>query len=111
MRVKLPPPLSKQQKKATNYEVQNQIAENVRNLTTNIIALMLWQLHEQEGFGKKRLLRFHKSFVPVIKELQDYYAMHTADETEWVCKYKLKQMGIDIDNMDDILNIKVAYKN
>lgn len=111
MRVKIPPKLSVQQKKAMDHELQNQIAENVQKLTTNIIALMLWQLHEQEGFGKKKLLRFHKAFVPAIKELQDYYEMHTADETEWVCKYKLKEMGIDLDNMEDILNIKVAYKN
>lgn len=111
MRVKIPPKLSAKQQNAMDREMYRQIAENVRNLTSNIIALVLWQLHEQEGFGKKKLLRFHKDFLPALKELQDYYEMHTADETEWVCKYKLKQMGIDVDNMEDILKLQIAYKN
>lgn len=110
MRVKIPPKLSVQQKKAMEYELYNQIAEGVRNLSTNFTAIVLWQLHEQEGYGKTKLLRFYKNFVPKIKELQDYYEMHSVADTEWLCKYKLKEMGIDLDNMDDILNIKVAYK-
>lgn len=110
MRVKLPAKLSVQQKKAMMDEIQNQIAENVQKLTTNIVALMLWQLHEQEGFGKKKLLKFHQAFVPAIKELQNYYEMHSAEDTEYLCKYKLRQLGIDLDNMEDILNIKIAYK-
>lgn len=111
MRVKLPPKLSEQQKKAMRNEICNQIADNMPTLSQNLIALVLWQLHEQEGFGKKRLLRFFDNFVPKIRELQEYYEMYAVEDTEWVCKYKLKELGIDLDKMGDILNIKVAYKN
>ena len=110
MRVKLPTKLSVQQHKAMMDEVQNQIADNVKLMSANIVAIMLWQLHEQEGFGKKRLMRFHETFVPKIKELQQYYAMHSVEDTEWLCKHQLKEIGIDVDNMEDILNIKVVYK-
>jgi hypothetical protein len=110
MKVKIPPKLSVAQKKAMMGEVNRQIAESVSGLSTNFVAVMLWELHEQKGWGKKQLLDFHKKFVPALKELQEYYLMNTAQETDFICKYKLKEIGIDVDKLDDILNIEIAYK-
>jgi hypothetical protein len=110
MRVRLPKKLTAAQHKAMMDEVQNQIGENIERLTSNLVAIVLWELHEQEGWGKTKLLRFHKKFVGTLKELQDYYVMHTAEETDFICKRELQKVGINVDELDDILHIKVAYK-
>ena len=98
------------QKKAMNEEIYRQIFENVQKLTLHIEALMLWQLHEQLGFGKKRLMRFYNAFVPAIQEMQDYYELHDAEDAEWLCNKKLKDLGIDLAELNDVLNIRIEYK-
>jgi hypothetical protein len=111
LKVRIPKELSARQKKAMNEELQNQIAESLEGLTSNIVAVVLWELRQQKGWGKKQLLDFHGKFVQTLKELQDYYLMHTAQETDFICKYMLKQeVGIDVDALDDILHIQVKYK-
>ena len=110
MKSRVPWKPSVKQKKAMSVEINRQIFENVEKLTTNIEALMLWQLHEQLGWGKKRLLKFYNAFLPAIQEMQDYYAMHDSDDAEWLCKYKLREIGIDLDKMNGIVTLGIAYK-
>ena len=93
-------------KKAINDEVNRQISEGVEKLSQNITATVLWQLHEQLGFGKKRLLRFHKKFAPALKELQDFYQMHSQEETDFLVRHKLKEIGVDIDALDSVFPMK-----
>lgn len=85
-----------------------QTGENVRKLSLNIQALVLWSLHQQLGFGKKRLLEFQKDFLPLIEELQEYYQTENADETQFICLYKLKnEVGINVEELDSMFDIKV----
>lgn len=93
-------------KKAINDEVYRQIAEGVGNMSKDLTALVLWQLHVQKGWGKKRLLDFHKDFAPALKELQDFYQMHSQEDTEFLVKYKLKEIGVDVDALDVLIPIK-----
>lgn len=93
-------------KKAINDEVNRQIAEGVEKLSQNLEALVLWQLHEQLGFGKKRLLRFHKKFAPALAELQNFYQMQSQEETDFLVKYKLKEIGVDIEKLDSAFPIR-----
>lgn len=93
-------------KKAIQDETYRQIAEGIENLSKDITAVVLWQLHEQEGYGKKKLLRFHKDFVPALKALQDFYQMHSQEETDFLVRYKLKEIGVDIDALDSVIPIK-----
>ena len=66
-------PLSNKVRKAINDEVNRQTGENVRKLSVNIQALVLWALHQQFGFGKKRLLQFQEAFLPVPVSLSNKY--------------------------------------
>lgn len=94
--------------KSIQQEISRQTGENVRKLSLNIQALVLWSLHQQLGFGKKRLLKFQKNFLPLIEDLQEYYQAEDANETEFICLYKLKnEVGIDVEKLDSMFNMKV----
>lgn len=69
-------------------------------LTTNVEAIILWQLHEKHGFGKKRLLQFLDETTPLINGILDRYDYKKDDDAIWVCKHKLKtELGIDLDEV------------
>ena len=55
--------LSKAEQKALDIEVRKAIAEMDDANTREFDAMVLWILHEQFGFGPKRLKKFHDSFV------------------------------------------------
>ena len=101
-------PLPNKTRKAINDEINRQTGENVRKLSHNIQALVLWSLRKQLGWGKKRLLRFQKNFMPLIQELQEYYQLDNASETEFVCLHKLKnEVGIDVENLNEMFQIEI----
>lgn len=104
-------PLTNRERKALEAEINRQTAQNVKNLSLNLQALVLWQLHEQEGWGKKKLLRFQKRFLPMIQELQRFYELENASETDFVCRYKPKnEVGIDVENLDEMFEFQVVMK-
>lgn len=104
--------LTNREFKALRNEINRQTAQNVRKLCKNIQALMLWELREQEGWGKAKLLRFQKKFVPAIKQLEEYYMSESADETDYICAYKLKhELGIDLQDLDDIIDFRINIKD
>lgn len=104
-------PLTNRERKALEAEINRQTAQNVKNLSLNLQALVLWELHEQEGWGKKKLLRFQKDFLPMIKELQRFYELENASETDFVCRYKLKnEVGIDVEKLDEMFEFQVVMK-
>lgn len=104
-------PLTNRERKALENEINRQTAQNVKNLSLNLQALVLWQLHEQRGWGKKQLLEFQKAFLPAIKELQRFYELENASETDFVCRYKLKnEVGIDVEALDEMFEFQVVMK-
>ena len=108
MKAHLPTKIPNKVRKALMDEINKQTGDNVKGLSKNLTALVLWSLHEQLGYGKKRLLRFQKKFLPLIVALQDYYQADNATETEFVCLYKLKnEVGIDVETLDDMFQIQV----
>lgn len=108
MKANLPTKIPSKLRKALVDEVNKQTAENVQNLSMHLQALVLWSLHQQLGFGKKRLLKFQKAFLPLIEQLQEYYEAKNADETEFICLHRLKhEVGIDVEQLDQMFTIKV----
>ena len=98
--------------RAMRNEINRQTAHNVRKLCKNIQALMLWELREQEGWGRTKILRFQKRFVPSIRMLEEYYLSESADETDFICAYKLKhELGIDLMDLDDIIDLKIKIND
>ena len=89
--------LSVAERKAMRMEIQRQIVESNRTHEIELDALVLWVLHEQFGFGSKRLKRFYDAFVSVFEELNERYLTDTKDEGLRLCTYKLKEIGVDVE--------------
>ena len=102
------PKLTKRQREAMDAELNAQIAKQVPKLAHNIMALVLWYLHEKEGYGRERLTRLNREFAPAIRDLQQYYEMSSHDDTEWLVKKKLRDIGVDVEALDNELGVEVA---
>lgn len=99
------------ERKVLTREVDLQIARNVRGLGKNLLAVYLWQLHEQQGYGKKRLLRAAKKFRQIIKELEEFYDFKNGEDMEFLYKYRLKtECGVDVDELDDVFDFKIVME-
>lgn len=88
--------MSASEKKAMNLEIQRQLAEYDRKNLAELDAMILWVLHDQFGFGPKRLRQYYDSFQTCTDELVKRYEMDTGDEI-WLCTQKLKAIGVDIE--------------
>ena len=96
MKALIPAKLSKSQRDAMNREINRQILENDEKFAMDADASVLWTLHTVFGFGKKRLRRFYEENLKMHNEMREFYQLNT-DETFWLCRYKLKNYGIDIE--------------
>ena len=91
--------LSAAEKKAMNLEIKRQLAKYDAKHKLELQALVLWQLHEQFGFGEKRLKRFYNNFDASIEALIGRYQLEDTDSI-WLCTLKLKDIGIDIEEWE-----------
>ena len=92
--------LTAAEKKAINIEVQKRLVEHTVKHALEIDALFLWYLHEELGFGIKRLKKVFFGFAPKIDELCDRYEMHDEGDDIWLCTQKLKELGVDLEQWD-----------
>lgn len=88
------------QEKAMKKEIRRQCAEYNRAHKNEIVALVLWEIHEQLGLGAVRLRRFFDNFDQTLDAMLDHYEMSDED-TCWICTQKLKDIGIDIEAWQD----------
>ena len=106
------PRLSNKERKEIRKEIRYQTAENVKNLSLNIQAIVLWNVHVQLGYGRKRLIEFQKSFLPLIQELQKFYMVEDSEETEFVLLHKLKnEVGLDVRELNDMFQVECVIKD
>ena len=89
--------LTAAERKAMNLEIQRQLAEYDLKHELEIEALILWTLHDQFGFGPKRLKRFWDGFNSALKALVSRYELEDTDDI-WLCTHKLKEIGVDLEN-------------
>lgn len=92
--------LSKAEERAMNMEIQRQLAEYTKKHYLEVDALILWFLHEQFGFGEKRLRRVFFGLNDSIKELCNRYEMHEQNDDVWLSTNMLKRAGIDIEKWE-----------
>lgn len=88
--------LTAAEKKAMEMEIKRQLAEFDRKHELEIDAVVLWLLHEEFGFGEKRLKKLYSRLKPAIDELINRYQMDEEDGP-WLCTTKLKNYGIDLE--------------
>ena len=93
--------LTSEERTAMNLEIQRQLAEYDRNHMLEIEAMILWQLHEQFGFGTKRLKRFSLAFSKAVKDLERRYELEDPDQL-WLCTKMLKDIGFDIETLNNV---------
>lgn len=106
MKAKIPYQISKTQEKELERLIKKQISESMERFRKNIDAIVLWELHEQFGFGVKRLRMFQERFDASVKELQKHYELNDFDDQEYICSEKLKQIGYDINDGQHMLDIR-----
>lgn len=106
MKAILPRKMSNAEMKALDGSIREQIAANVDKLKGNIEAIVLWQLHEQYGFGVKRLEAFLESFRPALQELKDFYGVEGQEETELACVHNLKAIGFDTEKLGEAFPVE-----
>ena len=88
--------MSAAEKKAMDLEIQRQLAEYDRKHLVEIDAMILWVLHEQFGFGAKRLKQYYDSFRASTNALIERYQMDIGDDV-WLCTQMLKRIGVDVE--------------
>ena len=84
------------ERKAMEIEINRQLAEISRKHELEVDAMVLWELHEQFRFGKKRLKRFFDNFSVSMNELIVRYEDNDDDRSK-LCMHKLKEIGVDIE--------------
>ena len=84
------------EQKAANIEIGRQLAEYTRKHNNEVDAAFLWAVHEEFGYGKKRLKRLYKRFSARINTLITHYELGDLDRA-WICQHLLKKYGIDIE--------------
>lgn len=92
--------LTKDEKKGLDIELKKELAEYDQKHAAELDAFILWELHTQLGFGKKRLKRFFDKFDPAMQTMIEHYCMNGSDR-EWLCTEKLKEIGVDINQWND----------
>lgn len=91
--------MTAEQRKIMKAEIRKELAEHDRQHALEIDAIVLWVLHETFGFGEKRLKQYFDEFGKQLDKLREYYVMDEEDEA-WLCSYKLKQAGIDLETWE-----------
>lgn len=92
--------LTADEKKAMDIEIKRQLAEFDRKHEIEIDALILWTLHNDFGFGEKRLKKFFDIFGESINELIKHYEFEDSEKI-WICTKKLKDYGVDLEEWEE----------
>lgn len=88
--------LTREEQEAIEIEIRKQLADYARKHANEMDALILWHLHEQYGFGPKRLKEFHHSFAPAVNALCERYEMTDVGDEIWLATRQLLEYGVDI---------------
>jgi len=81
---------------AMNKEIEDQLLDFVAKNLLEIEAMMMVQLKEQLGFGKKRLKRFYMGFTPNIYDFMVRKVKYSSDESKTEIQ-KLEDYGCPLE--------------
>lgn len=98
---------NKKEQAAMEQEIRRQLAEWDRKNTLEIDAMFLWFMHEEFGFGEKRLRQIYDGFAPYMKALEQRYEMKPG-ESPFLCTKKLLDYGINLEKWENELDKLVA---
>lgn len=89
------------EKKAINLELARQSAEYDRKHARELLALILWELHNNPrfAFGKERLKTFADGLGNGIQALLERYELEDGDAV-WLATKQLKEYGVDLEEWE-----------
>lgn len=87
--------VSSKQKDIIHKEIDRQLLERRKELFHDIDTMILWTLHVELGFGKKRLERFYHAVIRNYREMCANFEM----DTPYPAECKLKEIGVDLDEL------------
>lgn len=87
--------MSKAEQKALDIEARKAVLQCEEQYRADLDAAILYFLHTKYGFGEKRLREFWDGFNALHEEMIQHYMVESADAA-WVCRDKLKQIGVDV---------------
>lgn len=95
MKARVPWNPTAKQRKIMKAEINRQILKTNEQFNLDFDAMILYQLHVQLGFGKKRLRRFWDGFKVAHKELVEFYEM--PNDGAYLCRKMLERIGVDVE--------------
>lgn len=89
--------LTSAERKALEIELDKMLAEDLRSHEDEIIAIVLYTLGKEFGFGSKRMFRFWQALQVHFIELCEHYEMSPTKDGLWLMTRKLKEeKGVDV---------------
>ncbi len=102
---------TRQQKEEAIAYAKKWLDSVMPKVARNVEAIILLQLHEQLGFGKKRLQRFLDGTAPMITQMLEDYNWSSDEDAIWLCEHRLKkEVGIDLSEINSPFSAKVSIK-
>ena len=100
MNVRIPPQITKNQQMILKEQMSRYIKDSQDRLNKYCDALMLLTLHDQYGFGEKRLRDFwHRTHEQYVK-LMEHYEVEGEDMGKVVLHRLKMECGIDMDELE-----------
>lgn len=87
-----------QQKKILMEECVRQFDALTKNFEYDVNTKIFYLFHFKYGFGLKRLVQLSKDMKEVFDGLHSRYELPEGEDI-WLCKKKLKEDGIDVDEL------------
>lgn len=88
--------LTAREKKCLDIEVAKALQKQLEKVGDELDACVLKILHEEFGFGIKRLRRFHRAYKAALRRVWEYYEMEDGAE-QWLALRWLKEKGYDLE--------------
>lgn len=89
--------MSSQSNAAMKKEIKRQIQEQEENYFDGLMAIMLWSMHINRGYGTKRLKEVYSEVWDTYNKMREFFE---TDDT-FPAEYKLKEIGIDMEKLRD----------
>lgn len=104
---------TREQTRQLNEMIRKEVSKNLVTATDTFYnsecAVLLWILYDEFGFRKERLQKFLNTYRPYCDELKEYFCMADSD-VPFICEQKLKDHGIDIEELQKVAYEKITQK-
>lgn len=80
---------------AMKKEIKRQIREQEENYFDGLMAIMLWSMHINRGYGAKRLKEIYGEVWETYNKMRGFFETNDTFPAE----YKLREIGVDMEKL------------